>query len=357
MQSYNQSSKEQKHSIDSFEWKNNWAGTWSLLECCSYGYEYTSLLEEVWGVGLEIAIFEFNKGKSINFLPAQTIQTFSEHLAKDLNNEDNLKKYLDTLRSIIEDTLSFLKHTSIDSYEDYIKLWRIQDTLLTYNFPTKRLPEYLDNQLAEKFLPIFGELRILGEPIYEISQQYIQDFLSTFSAQTGLPSHILSSMTLLELEQFFKQNVLPDITELTQRYEHSVLIVSGNTYTVHIGKEADSIIQSITHIEDSHSIKGTVAYTGIVRGTVKITHTPEHPGDLPDTMVLVTSMTRPNYLPLFKQAVAVVTDAGGILSHAAITARELKKPCIIGTEIATKVLKNGDTVEVDAEQGIVTIIS
>ena len=50
---------------------------------------------------------------------------------------------------------------------------------------------------------------------------------------------------------------------------------------------------------------------------------------------------------------AIITDAGGITSHAAIVSRELKTPCIIGTKIATKVLKDGDLVEVDANKGIV----
>jgi pyruvate,water dikinase len=57
-----------------------------------------------------------------------------------------------------------------------------------------------------------------------------------------------------------------------------------------------------------------------------------------------------------KKATAFVTDAGGILSHAAIVAREMKKPCIIGTGVATKVLKDGDLVEVDANKGVVKII-
>ncbi|MBS3166574.1 hypothetical protein J4444_05625 [Candidatus Woesearchaeota archaeon] len=64
-------------------------------------------------------------------------------------------------------------------------------------------------------------------------------------------------------------------------------------------------------------------------------------------------MTRPEYLSLINQAAAIITDAGGILSHAAISARELKKPCVIGTKNATKVLKDGDVVEVDATKGTV----
>ena len=50
---------------------------------------------------------------------------------------------------------------------------------------------------------------------------------------------------------------------------------------------------------------------------------------------------------------AIVTDIGGLTCHAAIVAREMKKPCIVGTKIATQVLKDGDIVEVDASNGIV----
>jgi len=57
-----------------------------------------------------------------------------------------------------------------------------------------------------------------------------------------------------------------------------------------------------------------------------------------------------------KKASAIVTDEGGLLSHAAITSRELNKPCIIGTKVATKVLRDGDLIEVDANKGLVKII-
>lgn len=72
--------------------------------------------------------------------------------------------------------------------------------------------------------------------------------------------------------------------------------------------------------------------------------------------ILVTGMTRPEYVPLMKKAAAIVTDEGGITCHAAIVSRELKKPCIIGTKIATQVLNDGDLVEVDAERGVVRVL-
>lgn len=72
--------------------------------------------------------------------------------------------------------------------------------------------------------------------------------------------------------------------------------------------------------------------------------------------ILVTEMTSPDMVPAMKKSAAIITDVGGLLCHAAIVSRELKKPCIIGTKNATKILKDGDLVEVDANQGIVRII-
>ena len=81
------------------------------------------------------------------------------------------------------------------------------------------------------------------------------------------------------------------------------------------------------------------------------TNTVLHTGE-----ILVTGMTDPRFVPLMKQVGAIVTDAGGMLCHAAIVARELKKPCIVGTKFATQVLKDGDLVEVDADKGEVRVV-
>ena len=72
--------------------------------------------------------------------------------------------------------------------------------------------------------------------------------------------------------------------------------------------------------------------------------------------IMVAIMTKPNMIPQMKKMKAVITDEGGVLCHAAITAREFKIPTIIGTKIATQVLKDGDIVEVDANQGKVKVI-
>ena len=61
----------------------------------------------------------------------------------------------------------------------------------------------------------------------------------------------------------------------------------------------------------------------------------------------------PDLIPAMKQAAAIVTNTGGLICHAAITSRELKIPCIIGTGNATLIFKDGDLVEVDAQKGMI----
>lgn len=67
-------------------------------------------------------------------------------------------------------------------------------------------------------------------------------------------------------------------------------------------------------------------------------------------------MTTPAFLPAIKKAAAIVTDEGGVICHATIVARELKKPCITGTKVATRVFHDGDRVEVNADSGIVKLL-
>ena len=67
-------------------------------------------------------------------------------------------------------------------------------------------------------------------------------------------------------------------------------------------------------------------------------------------------MTSPDYMVAVKKAAAIVTDEGGVTCHAAIVSRELKIPCIVGTKNATKALKTGDLVEVDADNGVVRLL-
>ncbi|PIN86639.1 hypothetical protein COV19_03950 [Candidatus Woesearchaeota archaeon CG10_big_fil_rev_8_21_14_0_10_44_13] len=133
-----------------------------------------------------------------------------------------------------------------------------------------------------------------------------------------------------------------------------------------VGKDALSIIDSLDQEllkEKNYEIKGQIANKGHYKGYVKII-----PFDLKEDIdkairkmnkgdVLVTGSTGPEMIVACHKAGAIVTEEGGICSHAAIVSRELKIPCVIGTKIATQILKDGDYIEVDAYKGVVRKIS
>ena len=103
-------------------------------------------------------------------------------------------------------------------------------------------------------------------------------------------------------------------------------------------------------------IKGNIAHKGVVKGIVRIVYGTRQIKNVGKGDIIVAPMTLPDIMLAMKKASAFVTDEGGIICHAAIIAREMKKPCIIGTKIATKVLKEGDLVEVDADKGVIKIL-
>jgi pyruvate, water dikinase len=98
-------------------------------------------------------------------------------------------------------------------------------------------------------------------------------------------------------------------------------------------------------------LQGLAAAPGIVAGPVRILTSPKQGSSLVGGEVLVATMTSPDWVPTIKRAVALVTDGGGMTCHAAIVARELGVPCVVGTRVATTVLHDGQLVTVDATAG------
>lgn len=100
-------------------------------------------------------------------------------------------------------------------------------------------------------------------------------------------------------------------------------------------------------------VRGLGASPGLATGTVRVLLSTEEEAKLTPGEILVTTMTSPDWVPVMRRAAAIVTDAGGMTSHAAIVSRELGIPCIVGTQNATKLLKDGMVVTVNAREGTV----
>ena len=98
-------------------------------------------------------------------------------------------------------------------------------------------------------------------------------------------------------------------------------------------------------------LKGTPASLGRIKGKIKILRDASESHLFKKGEILVVEMTDPLYMTAIQRAGGIITNIGGLLSHAAIVAREFRIPCIVGSENATEILKDGQLIILDATKG------
>jgi len=184
----------------------------------------------------------------------------------------------------------------------------------------------------------------------------IADILSEDTLQTWQRIHVVN-LSNDEIIDYLSNNIISDKKEIDKRLnEDYIYIIDENGVQIVTNKKLVAEAQEIINKKISQEISGQIAYKGKVVGKVIIVKDKTDLSKVKEGNILVTRVTMPDYTPAMRVAAAFVTEEGGITSHAAIIARELKKPCIVGTGNCTKILKDGDMVEVDADNGIVNII-
>ena len=256
-------------------------------------------------------------------------------------NPDKKLKHLKNLPKIHQEKInSILKNIKADNnFKNFLKIVRIYIYLRTYR------TDIISNVFANMF-PIFKE-------IANRNNVELEDVLKCL------------------FNEVINFNI-PDRNFLNLRNKTILMrSVHGRMYYIY-GKQAEEMTNNIKEsIEPFDSfkrdkedrkkatnnlIRGTVANKGYIKGKVKVVLDNSQLHKVLEGDIIVAFMTTPDFVPAMEKASAFITDEGGILCHAAIVAREMKKPCIIGTKIATKVLKDGDLVEVDADKGVVKIL-
>lgn len=147
--------------------------------------------------------------------------------------------------------------------------------------------------------------------------------------------------------------------ELQARWEYCMVLWTNDQYDVTTDREMIEMLDRIGTGETDHAteLTGFAASRGVASGPARIIESAQDIHRVQEGDILVAVMTRPDYLAGMKKAAGFVTDEGGITCHAAIVAREMNKPCVIGTKHASKVLKDGMRVEVDANKGVVRVLS
>ncbi len=183
-----------------------------------------------------------------------------------------------------------------------------------------------------------------------------KNLFQTIAERAGIALDDVRFLTKDEIIETARQGSLPfSMKELQQRKEHYALytkdgrthVLSGEVWKEKMRKQFGK------EYSNTQEVQGRTASHGMATGKVSVVLTVE---DLPKVQkgdILVSVMTFPHFIPAMEKAAAFVTDEGGFTCHAAIIAREFNIPCIVGTENATKVFKDGDVVEVDATRGVV----
>ncbi|MBU0457023.1 MAG: PEP-utilizing enzyme [Nanoarchaeota archaeon] len=217
----------------------------------------------------------------------------------------------------------------------------------------KIIKEFNINSELKRLIDIIKEyvyLRTFRTDIISNSFANIFNLLNALAIKRGLNFHQINSMTGLEILNDIK--VSKEI--LDERAKGFVITCKA----VLIKKDLEYVKKHFQEFkkEKVTEIKGDIASKGIVKGVIKVVMDNTQLKKVNKRDILVAPMTTPDFVVAMEKAAAFVTDEGGILCHAAIVSREMNKPCIIGTKIATKVLKDGNYVEVNANEGIVKII-
>lgn len=182
---------------------------------------------------------------------------------------------------------------------------------------------------------------------------------SVLSKKSGLPVSIFQYATPEELLGCLEGKTPPKLI-LEKRKRAWVLLAKKGRFNLFAGGEAEKIARKeIGNAKPPTEgpLKGTVAFgSGIEEGVGRVVFKVAKAFEIQESEILITPMTIPEMVPAMVKAKAVITDEGGLSCHAAILARELKVPCLVGTKDATSVFKNGNKIRIDFNTGTATKI-
>lgn len=302
-------------------------------------------------------------------------------------NEDRFTKYAEKFRQYIKSTnkniVEKYKHVSDNITKDEFhktakelqKFWYYYGiTEAVYHDLAYEIAMETKDKIIKKNLADLEKLKFEGRAL-----------LNSFILENGTIDNILRSVSRKHLNKkrereviikyFFLhdlKNLLSgekiDLDIIKKRKKAFVIVHINNKIQYIEGKEARVITSSFKKSEQAeykkaiHGLVGQTANRGKIQGKVVISPmldikaAMEVEREMKKGDILIVQSTNPDLMVLCDKAGAIVTDQGGMLSHAAVISRELRIPCIVGTTNGTKVFKTGDLVEVDANKGIVKII-
>lgn len=317
----------------------------------AYTRNFSIIMEEAWYYGLSKGLwtklglknpnqrpnfFRFNKGMIEVWEDKDYINKIFTAIWQKRNDINLFDKFLKDYKRLVEELKNNRSSDAVylDNLFEAISIFSV----IWYGILDPRT----DNKLKEKFVYVRDRDTIFDSNDKIVRRRILKKYPNFRGFET----------TLLKKEFL---NSAPGILTLKKRLHNFILIPGEYAAIVDLKKFTARyhIKLELDRKPKNYRLNGIVSNPGKVVGSVVIVRMKSDVNKMKKGSVLVSPMTTPDVFPAMRKASAVITDEGGALSHAAILSRELKIPCIIGTKIATQILKDGDLVEVDANKGIV----
>lgn len=193
------------------------------------------------------------------------------------------------------------------------------------------------------------------------SQTTMHYFLLEFSRHFSMALDDMLQLRHEELVKVLEGNRQLPSQEIAKREQLFLVHFDDKSFETYTGEKAQRVFSEYrkTSISNRVQVKGIVASKGesdSISGPARILRSPQQAHHMLEGEILVAESTSPDYIVAIRRAKAIVTDAGGLTSHASVVSRELGIPCIVNTKYATSILTNGDIIDVDTVHGTVTVV-
>ena len=193
-----------------------------------------------------------------------------------------------------------------------------------------------------------NEMEYVAEPLF-----------LELARRSGEQTSFIKDLAMKEIIGLVSGKV-PDKGMVARRNERYIAVgVPQGRYSVLVGGEADDFVRKYLPATDDgkKEFHGRIASRGYGKGTVKIILSGDDFKKLEQGDILVATNTSPDFISIMRKAAAIIAEEGGITAHVSVVSRELGIPCVVGITHATDIFKDGDMVEVDANNGVVKKLS
>lgn len=292
-----------------------------------------------------------NKGKSIKSIIKNHLKEYSYvtigYGSSPLNEKVLLTRY-EKIKELEENYID----KRIKEIENYPQVLKKQKREIYKKLNNKQLANLFE--LAAKL----GFMRDRKKAFLGKSVQFRNTIMEEISRRFKIDWNDIRFYLMNEFEDLLLHDRKLECEEIEKRKQGIYISSISNMFTG--GEAREEYFQSVkTEIEDTKVLntrRGICASHGVVRGKARICLTFEESNKLEKGEILIAYGTDFDFMNAIVKSSGIITEEGGILSHASVISRELKKPCIIAFKGITKLVKDGDLIELDAEKGTVKLL-